>query len=144
MVPSNEGKPYAHNSGTGSIPPLAGINCFPAKWACSSSEPVEQLLTDFNRWFAAQGPTVAHIQAALLPGWRIGTVCTHNLELGDTYLGVPDSAIMSAKKANIPDDSDSRGGVASLVRAMVERYGNERGHDDLHELLFFFSLSVSL
>lgn len=48
----------------------------------SSREPhlsLEQQLERFNTWFNEQTPSVNHIRAAFIPGWRIGTVATANI-----------------------------------------------------------------
>ena len=106
-----------------------------AKFKATSETKVEEHLLQkkldrFNRWFQAAGPSVNKLEAALIPGFRIGTVATATIVKGEKYLGVPTSVIMDSSVA-----WDDLAGVASLLKSLSAKYNNAR--DDFHELLFF-------
>eukprot|EP00605_Chrysophyceae_sp_TOSAG23-4_P000492 GSChrysophyteH1.ASY1.ANO1.551.1 assembled CDS len=90
---------------------------------------LEQQLERFNRWFNEQNPSVNHLEAAFIPGWRIGTIASRDIQDGETYLGVPTAAIMSS------DKTYSHPVLSDLTNALQEEFGN-RAHDDFHLLAF--------
>jgi hypothetical protein len=101
--------------------------------ANSSCAPVSELdakLASFMKWFLAAGPATCKLRAAVIPGFRIGTIATSPICAKEEYLSVPTSIIMDARKASGPTS-----GVAALIRALAEKFPKSK--DAFHELLFF-------
>lgn len=99
----------------------------------SSSEEgvtLQEQLDRFNRWFQSTNPSINHLKASFLPGWRIGTITTTDVKQEDVYLGVPKSIIMDSTMAK----ADSHG-VGELIAGLTAKYG-PNSRDDFHELLF--------
>jgi hypothetical protein len=85
-------------------------------------------IVEFNDWFSASlpPPFIHHVKAQYIPGYRIGTVATKNLELNEVYLGIPQPVIMnSAMELSTP-------AMSSLLTKIEKAY---QGRDDFHTLL---------
>jgi len=90
----------------------------------TTAEKVDQL----NEWVAASEFPVAAIQAAAIPGLRVGTLATKPLGAEEPYLVVPSHAVMDTTTA-----------TESLVYPIIYHISENLGRpDDFHELLLFF------
>jgi histone-lysine N-methyltransferase SETD3 len=92
----------------------------------------------FNNWFHSHGPSPDYLRAAQIPPFRVGTITTGQVAQGQTYLGVPLSAIMDAEGAFADGAGQTvlTGATSAgpLIRRLVASYSRR---DDFHELLFF-------
>ena len=88
---------------------------------------LEDKVTAFNAWFAAQNPRVNKLIAATVPMMRIGTLTTEKVATDEIYLEVPVKACMSSTTAWNDDV------VGPVLREL--RVKHPRG-DAFHELLF--------
>jgi hypothetical protein len=94
-------------------------------------------VTEFNTWFqnaitdaGANTGAVNAVEAAVIPGFRIGTLASRDISAEEIYLGVPPEIVMDADKAY----SDTKGGVGTMVQSLQRKY---RNRDSFHELLFY-------
>ena len=92
-------------------------------------EALEEQLREFNEWFNEGNPAVNKLQAAFIPGWRIGTVATSPIEDGEDYLAVPPNRVMSS------DYARAHPAFSELFTAIDAKYGPQ-AKDDFHELMF--------
>ncbi|CAE7568407.1 setd3, partial [Symbiodinium microadriaticum] len=91
---------------------------------------LQRRLSQFNKWFNSlvRPPAVNHLKADLIPGFRVGTTATKDLNKEELYLAVPNEAIIDSHKA----DRDGRFG--KLLFDLERRF---RRRDDFHELLLY-------
>jgi len=92
---------------------------------------LEEKIIQFNQWFQSYTPEISLIEAAVIPGYRIGTIVTaEKIHVDDIYLTVPIEVIMSHE---IAFDNPSIH-VSTLLHSLASQY---KTRDSLHELLFF-------
>ena len=94
---------------------------------------LKQQLERFNTWFTeASNMTNAtnKLSANFIPGWRIGTIATEDIEDKEIYLSVPLKVILDSNGARKHEK------LKDLFKRITEVYGLE-AKDDFHELLFF-------
>lgn len=139
---------------------IAGNESPSAMMTMDADEQLRQEIKEFNIWFQAaiddlsrkssESWALSRVEAAVIPGFRIGTVASSDIQAEEIYLGVPTTIVMDADKAAADFDSDvsesevsltgdmtSSGrhhGVGELIRKLAAKYSNR---DSFHELLFF-------
>lgn len=96
---------------------------------------LEELVADFNSWFQGaraltDPPATSKVAAAVIPGYRVGTVASEDIGKEDVYLAVPEKVVMDATKAARDFV------VGEMVSALERRY---HYHDNFHELLVFLT-----
>jgi histone-lysine N-methyltransferase SETD3 len=116
-------------------------------------------IQEFNVWFqeaistaagtSSDSKALSHVVAAVIPGYRIGTIASQDILAEDIYLGVPGSIIMDADKAasdftenaevSINGDigvnpGPFNKGVGELIASLQVKY---KKRDAFHELLFY-------
>lgn len=95
-------------------------------------------LDTFNAWFTSfLGGSPCKIAAAIIPGFRIGTVAIADISAEEEYLGVPDAVIMSsdtaAQTASIKSGPRATSSPAGkVITSLREKF---QFSDDFHELL---------
>jgi hypothetical protein len=65
----------------------------------STDESLDHLVQEFMLWFNAAQPFGNKLKAAVIPGFRLGTLATEAISAGDIYSSVPVQIIMDADKA---------------------------------------------
>lgn len=114
------------------------IGCWPSVEAAPANSTVAPLqsgipeLEDkvhiFNQWFRASKPSHSKIEAAVIPGFRIGAVAVEDVAAESPYLGVPTAVIMDSEVAY------RNSSVTGLIERLFKKF---RVRDDFHELLLF-------
>jgi hypothetical protein len=70
---------------------------------------------------------VSLVEAAVIPGFRIGTIATADIQAEQVYLSVPPHAVLDVS-------SSRRSNLHATLEAIVTKFGGRR--DDFHHLLF--------
>jgi hypothetical protein len=112
--PGLESEPHSSMNATGDADIEAGL---------------EQQIDAFNVWYNTHAPREGNkLTAAVIPGFRIGTLASEPITAEEIYVTVPQSIIMDS-------DTALRGqnALGDFLRALHAKY--ER-RDDQHELLF--------
>jgi hypothetical protein len=92
----------------------------------------QEKLDLFNKWYneaSDKNKAVNKIEAALIPGYRIGTIATQRITNTSTYLEVPQEVILDSDAA-----MSKESGVRVLIAALRQKYQRA---DGFMELLFF-------
>ena len=86
----------------------------------------------FNKWYnqaSDKVEAVTKIKAALIPGYRIGTIATETIHNTTVYLEVPQEVILDSEAALSPNS-----GVRKLIATLRKKYQRA---DGFMELLFY-------